>query len=198
MMNKDQKQNKRVGFTLVEVLVSLGVFTIVFSIATSLFTASTDLERQGNAHRVVQQNAAFFMEFLGKEVRNGSIDFATYEGEAVNLNTMPITELKLLYRGSITQKEKIYLQGGKIFISREDPAQPGTFNTSALTDDNVIIDNLDFYISPAKACTEASTSCSQPRVTAVLKLHSDTVQIRGATGSNATIQNTFSTRIYDY
>lgn len=198
MFRKTPKQNNQSGFTLVEVIASMAAFVVVFSIASTLFTSSVDLQRQGTSFRVVQQNAGFFMEFLGREIRNGAIDFATYEGQSIDLNIMPVENLKLLYRGSQDQREEVYLQDGKIYVKRERTAQPGVYDTSELTDDSVVVDKLDFYISPAEACTLSSTECSQPRVTVALELHYDILEVRGVNGLTANFQNTFSTRLYDF
>lgn len=191
-------ERKRDGFTLVEVMASLAAFAISFTVASTLFTSSTGLERRGTAFRVVEQNAAFIMEFLGREVRNGAIDFEGYEDEVIDLNIMPISELKLLYRGSLTQREEVYLENGIVYVKRERPAEPGVYDTSAITDRNVIADTLNFYISPAAKCNESLPACAQPRVTVALKLRFNSEEFIGAEEFTFYFQNTFSTRIYDF
>lgn len=184
------------GFTLVEVLVALFIFATVSVMAVGLYTSAVNLDRQGTVQRSLQQNAGFLMDFLAKEIRNGSLDYAGYASEGINLSVQPLSKLKILYRGTVDFEEEIYLQDGQIFIKRERAGQPDTFDTSTLTDANVRVEALGFYIRPASACTENSCG-GQQRVTAAVKMRANSADTGAPQDAVVDLQSTFSVRLYD-
>jgi len=72
--------NKQNGFTLIEAVVATGVFAFVVSAVIGVYLAVVQIDSKTRAERSVQQNARFIMDFLGKEIRNGAIDYAAYGG----------------------------------------------------------------------------------------------------------------------
>ncbi len=184
------------GFTLIEVLVALFIFSTVAIMAVSLYASAVNLERQGAVHRVVQQNGNFVTEFLGKEIRNGAIDYSGYASEGINLSLQPIDRLKLFYRGNQDLREEIYLQDDKVFIKRERINEPGVFDVAALTNDTVLVDSLYFYVRPTSACTEAACG-GQQRVTMALRIRSNIEEMGTAQPLSIDLQSTFSVRLYD-
>ena len=186
------------GFTLIEVLVSLSIFSVLAIISMNLYSSAVNLDRQGNAHRAVQQNGTFLFEFLAKEIRNGALDYQSYTGQGVDLTVMPISNLKLLYRGTADRHEEIYLDqtSGQVLIKRERAGQAGVYDTSAITNPDVKVNALSFFVSPSNECTESSVSCTQQRVTVVLTIESNTPEVGAAKGITADFQTTFSARVY--
>jgi prepilin-type N-terminal cleavage/methylation domain-containing protein len=65
-----QKNNKK-GFTLVEVLVAMGIFAIVVAIATGGFVSSLRTQRQVASLISAQSNASLVLEQIAREVRTG-------------------------------------------------------------------------------------------------------------------------------
>jgi len=65
-----QKNNKK-GFTLVEVLVAMGIFAIVVAIATGGFVNSLRTQRQVASLISAQSNASLVLEQIAREVRTG-------------------------------------------------------------------------------------------------------------------------------
>ena len=66
------------GFTLIEAIVATSVFAFIVSSILGVYIATFQLDRKSRAHRAVAQNARFISEFIGKEVRNGTIDYSSY------------------------------------------------------------------------------------------------------------------------
>src|SRR3989338_1981131 len=146
---------QRAGFTLIEVLVSLAVFSAATLVAGNIYISSVNLERRGIANRAVQDNANFLFELIGKEVRNGSIDYASYGGPIIN----PVSELRLLTRagtGSLSirydsaQRKALLVKGAVV---------------KELHGSEITVESMRFYVTPSTECTESSTSCTHQRVT---------------------------------
>lgn len=72
--------NKK-GFTLIEVMVSVVLFTVIIMSVTSIFKMAIDAQRNAIAAQNVQESLKYFFEITGKEMRmavknNGSCDTA--------------------------------------------------------------------------------------------------------------------------
>lgn len=65
------KKNNSQGFTLVEILVAMGVFTIVIAIATAGFVNSLRTQRQVASLISAQSNASLVLEQMAREIRTG-------------------------------------------------------------------------------------------------------------------------------
>jgi prepilin-type N-terminal cleavage/methylation domain-containing protein len=69
--NHRQQKNSRKGFTLVEVLVAMGIFVIVIAIATGGFVNSLRTQRQVASLISAQSNASLVLEQMAREIRTG-------------------------------------------------------------------------------------------------------------------------------
>jgi prepilin-type N-terminal cleavage/methylation domain-containing protein len=93
MNQKTKKQrNKETGFTLPELLVAMGLFLIVVTIATGAFVQSLRTQRAAVELIAVNDNANIILEQMAREVRTGTgfsspnaaeLRFTNYLGEAV-------------------------------------------------------------------------------------------------------------------
>ena len=59
------------GFTLIEILVSLGVFMTVMTITMAAFLNISDIQKKTEAFRKVNDNLNFTMEAMMREIREG-------------------------------------------------------------------------------------------------------------------------------
>lgn len=77
------------GFTLVEMIVSLGIFTIVLFIATSAFLTVVNADRKSRAVRIAADNLNLALEDMSRKIKTGT----TYNcgGGASGINDCPIT-----------------------------------------------------------------------------------------------------------
>lgn len=66
-----RKSELRRGFTLVEIIVSLGVFSVVILIVLGAVLGIINLQRKTNAFRVAQENLSYAFESMVKEIRTG-------------------------------------------------------------------------------------------------------------------------------
>lgn len=65
---------KKKGFTLVEVLVSVALFSIIILAATEIFKLVVDSQRSALATQNVQESLKYFLEVTGKEIRMAQKD----------------------------------------------------------------------------------------------------------------------------
>jgi len=65
------------GVTLMELIVSLALFSIVVIVVLSLFSMGISSQRKVLALQKVQENARFILEFMAKEIRMGVVSTAT-------------------------------------------------------------------------------------------------------------------------
>lgn len=79
-MKASNLNNAKLGFTIIELLVSIGIFAVVVTLAISLFNQVLRIQRRTETLRRVNQALRNTTEFLVKEVRNGKIDYGVQDG----------------------------------------------------------------------------------------------------------------------
>lgn len=72
-MIKKQNKNNQKGFTLVELMVSILVFTIVGVITASIFIEALTIQRRSSEAQYIQENALAVLGLLAKEIRVATI-----------------------------------------------------------------------------------------------------------------------------
>ena len=93
------KKNKfKTGFTLIEILVSLGVFMVVMTITMAAFLNISDIQKKTEAFRKVNDNLNFAMEAMMREIREGksysnSGDSFTFDGKSGDKITYALNNL---------------------------------------------------------------------------------------------------------
>ncbi|MFA5987507.1 MAG: type II secretion system protein, partial [Candidatus Paceibacterota bacterium] len=75
-----RKINKKAGFTLIEIMVSVAIFSVVMLIAIGALLSVNDSNRKARALRVVMDNLNFAVEDMSKKMRTGS-DFYCKDGD---------------------------------------------------------------------------------------------------------------------
>ncbi len=60
------------GFTLIEMIVAVGVFTITITIILASFLNITDIQRKTAAIRTINDNLNFSLETMMREIRSGT------------------------------------------------------------------------------------------------------------------------------
>lgn len=71
----------KTGFTLVEVLISVSLFSLIILSATNIFKLVIDSQRGALAAQNVQESLKYFLEVTGKEIRMAQKD----EGTCANI-----------------------------------------------------------------------------------------------------------------
>lgn len=66
--------NNKAGFTIVETLTTVFVFTILVTTISAILTRSIDIERRAFSAQVIQESALAVLEVMAKEIRVSTID----------------------------------------------------------------------------------------------------------------------------
>ncbi|MBU3926039.1 type II secretion system GspH family protein [Patescibacteria group bacterium] len=81
------------GFTLIEMIVAVAIFTVVMIITIGTYLNVDDIQKKATALRIVNDNVNFVLEIMTRELRSGqnyssctdcdSINFINKDGESI-------------------------------------------------------------------------------------------------------------------
>lgn len=159
---KSWKQKAKRGFTIVEVLVAVALFSIVVTIVADVYISTIGSQRRAFGQQDVLDSSRFALESMGRAIRQSVVISAS--GSTLEL-THP-TKGFVIYT----------LENGAILE-----------NDSALTADDVVIENLSFLTHGF-----AGNDGEQLRITTVFTARSDNQQPDEQT--TLTLQTTITPR----
>jgi prepilin-type N-terminal cleavage/methylation domain-containing protein len=198
-IQKMKKQLSKKGFTLVEALVSLGIFSIVVVSATGVILSVISSNKKNQAVSSVVNNLNYSIESMIRDIKTGyryhcGIDPVNNLNSTVALDpykllsedcsaNVPIPAITLI--STITGKEQVVryelfpLSGGAdayikktLYTDTVDGSGNVTVNSVSypLTDqNNITIDKLEFRVSTPESLIPANASTGQPSVFLILK-----------------------------
>ena len=188
--------NSKAGFTLMEMLVALALFSVVVTIGSDLYLTFQKTTRRTEAIQEVLTDSRFIVERMVREIREGTIDYPAYE------NGISGTESALYLRNSA---------GERILFAHYDCDRDGAREcialringgqSEALTSRRVRVQNVAFLITPAEdpfefeAGSGQYASDIQPRVTLVVSIDNNLPSDNREYVQYA-IQTTASSRVY--
>ena len=154
------------GLTLIEVIVAIGIFGLVVSMAFGIFVLAIVSQRRIIALRNVEDNIRFTIESMAREVRTGK----NFSGGVGSLSFTNAKSEAVIYRlnGGIVEKSS---DGGTSYL--------------AVTGSEANVNYLDFYL-----LGQAPGDDLQPRITITMGA---TSQI-GNQSANLKVQTTISGR----
>ena len=173
------------GFSLIEVIVSVALFSMIILSATEIFKLVIDSQRSALASQNVQESLKYFLEVTGKEIRMAQI----------NQGTCPLVQTNKVYTvsagplGDNLSFKNYYGQCVTYSVVADGDNQRFQITRGGVSD----------LISPAKIKVDAlhfllnDVSSEQPTVTVNLKAHSlNTDKFQ----SDITIQTSITSRYY--
>jgi len=151
------------GFTLLEMIVAIGVFSVAILIAISSFLNLEGIEKKVQAGLEVQTNLRFALEIMAKEIRTGTSYHCS-----LSPGIEPVSCPSGL--GSFSFKNA----GGAVIIyrlnaERIEKSSDGGSVFQPLTASNIKVENLKFYAVGAETGDDI-----QPRVLINMKASSPT------------------------
>lgn len=165
------KLKTNAGFTLVELLVAMGLFSVITSIAVGGFVSILRSERQAAGLLAANSNVSLSVEQMAREIRTG-FDFCTVQSCLLS---------ELSFRNAREEDVTYRLQGGAI----ERRVGSGAFQK--ITAGNVSVRYLKFYLQGREA-----GDGEQPRVTIALGVSA--IEL-GVSENIASLQTTVSARL---
>jgi prepilin-type N-terminal cleavage/methylation domain-containing protein len=178
---------KKGGFTLVEMLVAVGVFAMAVTIGGGALIVASDAQQKILALRIVQDNLSYLFDTMGKEIRTGT---SYHCGTGIDdfgdtPRDCPTGGVSFTFHNASGEKITYRLNSGRV----ERILNGDTLNSFVLTSPDANITSLTFYVIGAPADNDL-----QPRVTIVLKGTSGTKE---KVKSYLNIQTTISQRLLD-
>jgi len=152
------KPKEKEGFTLIEVIVSLSLFTIVMVIALGALFMVIAANRQAKAIKLVVNNVNLAMEGMTRDLRVGYEYCTTPSGSSCDSSSTGVTQIYFTTdKGEANSSYR--LSGGT--IERRIGSSAQYFE---ITGSDVVIDEMKFYIQG----TETGDNI-QPFVTVVIR-----------------------------
>ena len=134
--NKNNKPKK--GFTLLEMVVVIGIFSLLGMVIIDVYLLSLSAQRQTSARQKTLNNIRYVTEVIARQIRASEIDYDHYDNDILS----PAAELALI---DSEGKSFIYkLDGGEIKLTIDDSQTYSLTNQAELE-----VVNWNFYISPA-------------------------------------------------
>ncbi|MFA6322928.1 MAG: type II secretion system protein [Candidatus Buchananbacteria bacterium] len=140
------------GFTLLEIVVVLGIFTLIFLVATDIFMMTLKAQRQTSARQQDLSELRFTLDSMVRQIKNSELD---YQEDIANPDARYSLDQDAGISGSETELHLIDNQGNRYgyFL---DNLGGGVVKVSvngqetALNDPNAVtVVKLLFYINPA-------------------------------------------------
>lgn len=164
------------GFSLVEILVSVAIFSVVMLTAAGALLMTIDANQKAQAIQSVMNNLNFALESMSRAIRVGDTyhcgDSGSLAGNQVPGDCVNGSSFFAFERSGDNKTVYYYLSGTQIF--REVDAG----NALAISASEITVTNLKFYVQGASAGSQA-----QPRVTIV---------VQGYAGATAKIRTPFN------
>jgi prepilin-type N-terminal cleavage/methylation domain-containing protein len=182
---KTRISNNKKGFSLIEMLVAVALFSSVMLIAVGALLSLIDANRKAQALNSVMNNLNFALENMSRNIRVGTnYHCEVSSGTPFNVNTPTdcVNGGELLAFESSSgdrnddNDQVVYRINGTTLEKSENAGAAGTF--VSITAPEVSIDNFSFYVYGT-----SSTDDFQPRVTIVLQ---------GSAGISAKIRTEFN------
>lgn len=130
------------GFTLVEMLVVLAVFSVFTVVIVNVFLLSLRAQRQTSLRQETLADLRFVTETIARQIRTSEIDYAAYGVAGVS---SPEDELFLIDQNGNNLRYSLF--NAEIIFSIDDGVAPAQV-ASITNKDQVQVVNLYFYITP--------------------------------------------------
>lgn len=178
LLHKKQKGNS--GFSLVELLVAMGVFVVIVMFTMGSVLGILDAGRKSKAINAVMTNLNFTLEVMSREIKFGTKYYCGTElSPFTGYNNCSTPQDSVSFVASDGSEITYKLTNNQILKSTNG----GTY--VAVTAPDIIIQNLKFFVFnsyPQSACP-VNCDYAQPKVV---------IFIQGYAGTKPSIQSSFS------
>lgn len=173
------------GYSLLELIVSVGLFSVVMLVVTGAYLTLISLDREARAGNQLSASLSFAIDSMARNIRTGT-DFACNANTSSPNCSAGGTSFSFKDSQGLTMTYRLKTDGS-IGQCTGTPCTDAT--AVALTDSNITIDTLRFYVRGV-----GTTDQVQPQVIFVLKGSAATDA--GET-SDFSIQTTATQRLID-
>ncbi|MCD4761336.1 prepilin-type N-terminal cleavage/methylation domain-containing protein [bacterium] len=199
---KKKKLNNR-GFTLVELLASIGIFSMMMTLLIMTFKEVTVSQRVAISLKNTQENLSYSLEVISKELRqvkradNDCEDIIALLGEpavvAANKVFNTASSSKILYfKNKNDECVAYYMNEGRLYIARDSNLGDGLQNNLPVTPDEITIVDLNFFVTDDLI---AAPLITQARVT--VRMTAESIALNPSVEHSMDIQTTITARYYE-
>ncbi len=176
----NKNQNRKCGFTLVELIVSLGLFTVVVMIAMGALLSLANTNRKVRTMHIAMDNINLVLESMSREIRMGSV-YTCNPALPTNLIYGGVGVDCLVLSGGGSSMAFLAQSGSNNFVYRNhfgiiQRSEDGGNNWSNMTAPNIDITDFKFYV------IGAGSSKKQPHII---------ISITGKVGGNGKLSSSF-------
>lgn len=155
------KNKMKRGYTLIELIVAVGLFALVMLLASGAYLVMIGLNRQAQGIATGVDNLAFALETMTRNIRTGSAYNCDYVGDCFPGSKFTFTPAD----GGASITYALGSQTGSAGL----PVGDITVNGAVLTDPSVDIRSLTFYtVGTKNAKSPGGDDFIQPRVTMIV------------------------------
>ena len=182
------------GFTLIELMVSVAIFTVVMVVALGALLSMAESDRKAQTLKTITNNLHFAVDSMSRAVRTGdSYHCGSFSGGDCTWSGSDLFAFR-----AINGNTWGYRWSGATCpntLGCIERSQDGGSSWAAITAPEVVVLNptggsgLTFYLVGS-----AAGNATQPKVTVLLRGY---VQVSAALRSNFDLQTTITQRIYD-
>lgn len=189
-MNKNSVKNNK-GFTLVEIMVAISIFTLVMFISTGAIFSIIDANRKSQSLRSVMDNLNYTLEAMTRTIRFGTNYHCDITQGSISVPSDCLSGASsIAVTNSSGGQVRYRLMSGRIERSTD-----GGATYSRLTSADVTVTSLLFGVSGSASYTsEGAGPYYQPKVVVVV---SGYVGAKPTSQSTFTLQTLVSQRIID-
>jgi len=179
MTNNQLKIKNNSGFTLVEMLVTVGVFAITVAVSSVVFLNVNNLQQQTANIASLQNEGRYILEKIAKEIRSRELNY-----DATSSDGSGLASTLVFQPDESRDVVSIIFDSGSQTIKLDKNGLEGPINS-----DQVLVESAKFLVTPTQSLPE-----QQPRVTILLVLKNKSVQ--AVYQKTLTLQTTISSRVY--
>jgi prepilin-type N-terminal cleavage/methylation domain-containing protein len=186
------------GFTLIEMIIAVGIFAIVMTIALGALLAMSESDRKAQTLKSVINNLSFTMDAMSRSIRTGQTFHCGSGGTLtapLDCAGSPATAFAFQNSDGDTVLYEHRTAAGDAALCGQPASRVGCITRSieggpaaALTSPEVYITSLSFYVNGAQSITV------QPKVTILL---AGEVSVSATQKSQFNLQTTVTQRLYD-
>jgi prepilin-type N-terminal cleavage/methylation domain-containing protein len=178
--------NHNRGYTLLEIIVSIGIFSLVVLVAVSTFQSINEGQRSALASQNTQESMRYALEVMSKEMRSAKAKTPKCGGNTSNkVFNMNTAQDNLYFQNKNNECVRYYLSNNQLYIDRN-----GT--PLSITPDEIRVSELKFSVKDDAIATFHTV---QPTVTMAMKVEmAKTSQMHK---NEIYLQTTISSRHYE-
>lgn len=182
-----KKNNTKKGFSLVEMLVAIGIFMTIVTIAVSALISIIGANKRAQAIKNTIDSVNFVVETISRELRSGT----TYDCLKNGIKDCSDGNNQMSYKNSLGNTVTYTFNAGddkNLLVRDTNIAGEITKETLISKDSGVILDSMIFYVIGSD---EENNGGTQPRV---IITASGKIESKGVDNSSFNLQTTVSQR----